>query len=179
MLRLASRGLAARQLCSFAAPRLTKIVATIGPASEEAEPLRGCVAAGLNVMRINFSHATEDEFFLRQRNLRAAPAGELVPIMLDTKGPEIRMGGLRVCKESGSRSRLRRAVARKPQRSTPRPDTPGKPQLEAARHGSGRRRALREEAPFRVPFEAASHGQPLRTGRRAKPAVYSHVVCVS
>lgn len=41
--------------------RHVKIVATIGPASEEAEPLKGCVAAGMNVMRINFSHATKDE----------------------------------------------------------------------------------------------------------------------
>ena len=56
-------------------PRYCKIVATIGPASEEAEPLKGCVAAGMNVMRINFSHATVDEFHLRQRNLRAAPGG--------------------------------------------------------------------------------------------------------
>ena len=103
MLRLASRGVARRQLCSFASPRLTKIVATIGPASEDAEPLAACVAAGLNVMRVNFSHATEDEFFLRQRNLRAAKGGGTVAIMLDTKGPEIRMGGLRVCKESANR----------------------------------------------------------------------------
>jgi len=84
-------------------PRLTKIVATIGPASEEKEPLEQCVAAGMNVMRVNFSHATKDEFHLRRNNLRNNPAGECVAIMLDTKGPEIRMGGLRVCKESGDR----------------------------------------------------------------------------
>ena len=46
---------------AITAPRHVKIVATIGPASEEAEPLKGCVAAGMNVMRINFSHATRDE----------------------------------------------------------------------------------------------------------------------
>jgi len=94
---------AMRSLASAAQPRLTKIVATIGPASEEAEPLERCVAAGLNVMRVNFSHATVDEFHLRRRNLRAAPGGELCSVMLDTKGPEIRMGGLRVCKETGNR----------------------------------------------------------------------------
>ena len=54
-------------------------------------------------MRVNFSHATEQEFFTRQTNLRKAQGGQLKPIMLDTKGPEIRMGGLRVCKQTGNR----------------------------------------------------------------------------
>lgn len=54
-------------------------------------------------MRINFSHATVDEFHLRRNNLRAMPNGEFVSVMLDTKGPEIRMGGLRICKETGNR----------------------------------------------------------------------------
>ena len=40
---------------------------------------------------------------LRRNNLRNNPAGENVAIMLDTKGPEIRMGGLKVCKETGDR----------------------------------------------------------------------------
>merc|ERR1719230_319501 len=57
----------------------------------------------MNVMRVNFSHATVEEFHLRRTNLRAASGGEHVAIMLDTKGPEIRMGGLRVCKETGNR----------------------------------------------------------------------------
>ena len=89
---------AARQLCSgpelaiAARPRGTKIVATIGPASEEKAPLEACVAAGMNVMRVNFSHATVEEFHLRRNNLRNNPAGENVAIMLDTKGPEIRTG---------------------------------------------------------------------------------------
>ncbi|EOD34282.1 pyruvate kinase, partial [Emiliania huxleyi CCMP1516] len=87
-------------------PRLTKIVATIGPASEQAEPLGRCLVAGINVMRVNFSHATVDEFHLRRTNLRAAAGGELVPIMLDTKGPEIRMGGLAVCKEGGRKAKI-------------------------------------------------------------------------
>ena len=91
----------ARGLCSV--PRLGKLVTTIGPASEQAEPLSGCVAAGMNVMRVNFSHATVDEFHLRRNNLRSAPGGEYVSVMLDTKGPEIRMGGLKVCKETGNR----------------------------------------------------------------------------
>ena len=98
----------ARHLCSTPAAaslsaRRTKIVATIGPASEEKEPLEACVAAGMNVMRVNFSHATVDEFHLRRDNLRNNPAGEYVSVMLDTKGPEIRMGGLQVCKDTGDR----------------------------------------------------------------------------
>ena len=102
------RGLAAlraRHLSTAPAPlpRLVKLVSTIGPASEEAAPLAGCVAAGMNVMRVNFSHATVDEFHLRRNNLRAAPGGAYVSVMLDTKGPEIRMGGLKVCKETGNR----------------------------------------------------------------------------
>merc|ERR1719231_592353 len=81
---------------------LTKVVATVGPASEDFETLSKCVEAGLSVMRCNFSHATADEFHLRVGNLRKAPGGERVSLMLDTKGPEIRMGGLKVCKETGN-----------------------------------------------------------------------------
>merc|ERR1719331_3368045 len=84
-------------------PPLTKIVATIGPASEELDTLSKCVKSGLSVMRCNFSHATSDEFFLRVGNLRKAPGGDRCALMLDTKGPEIRMGGLKVCKETGDR----------------------------------------------------------------------------
>ncbi len=82
---------------------LTKIVATVGPASEDDETLPKCVGAGLSVMRCNFSHATSDEFFLRTGNLRKSPGGERINVMLDTKGPEIRMGGLKICKETGNR----------------------------------------------------------------------------
>ena len=82
---------------------MTKLVATIGPSSEEYEPLSAIVAAGMNVMRLNFSHATKEEFFLRKKNLAKAPGGEYVCTMLDTRGPEIRTGGLKVCKETGNR----------------------------------------------------------------------------
>jgi len=82
---------------------LTKVVATIGPASEELDTLEKCVKAGFSIMRCNFSHATPEEFFLRVGNLRKAEGGERVSLMLDTKGPEIRMGGLKVCKETGNR----------------------------------------------------------------------------
>ena len=82
---------------------LTKLVATIGPASEEAEPLQKCVHAGMHVMRLNFSHATPEEFFLRVNNLAASEGGDYVAKLLDTRGPEVRLGGLAICKETDNR----------------------------------------------------------------------------
>eukprot|EP00903_Cladosiphon_okamuranus_P007582 g7355.t1 len=82
---------------------LTKIVATIGPASEQFEPLQKVVDAGMRVMRINFSHATFDEAELRLTNLRAckgkhsrALLGEhnMRAVLVDTQGPEIRTGNI-------------------------------------------------------------------------------------
>lgn len=49
---------------------LTKIVATIGPASEQFPELQACVLSGLRIMRLNFSHATYEEATLRITNLR-------------------------------------------------------------------------------------------------------------
>ena len=49
--------------------QLTKIVATIGPTSEQLEPLKKVVGAGMKVMRLNFSHATVEEVELRMTNL--------------------------------------------------------------------------------------------------------------
>ncbi|KAH8052488.1 pyruvate kinase [Aureococcus anophagefferens] len=85
------------------ASSLTKIVATIGPASEDLEPLKACVASGFEVMRLNFSHATEEEFFRRVHNLAKCDGGHKVATLLDTRGPEVRLGGLKVCKDSGDR----------------------------------------------------------------------------
>jgi hypothetical protein len=48
---------------------LTKIVATIGPTSEQLEPLQKVVTAGMKIMRLNFSHATTEEVELRMTNL--------------------------------------------------------------------------------------------------------------
>ena len=97
--RLASRlGYARRPASS-----LTKIVATIGPASEDLEPLKACVASGFEVMRLNFSHATEEEFFRRVHNLAKCDGGHKVATLLDTRGPEVRLGGLEVCKTTGDR----------------------------------------------------------------------------
>ena len=85
------------------ASSLTKIVATIGPASEDLEPLKACVASGFEVMRLNFSHATEEEFFRRVHNLAKCDGGHKVATLLDTRGPEVRLGGLKICKDSGDR----------------------------------------------------------------------------
>ena len=49
--------------------QLTKIVATIGPTSEQEEPLKKVVKAGMKIMRLNFSHATKEEVELRLKNL--------------------------------------------------------------------------------------------------------------
>jgi pyruvate kinase len=73
---------------------LTKIIATIGPTSEQAGPLKECVKAGMNLMRLNFSHATPEEVELRCANLVRADVDHYVSVLLDTKGPELRTGKL-------------------------------------------------------------------------------------
>ena len=73
--------------------RRTKIVCTIGPASESEEVLRGLCKAGMNVARLNFSHGTHEEH-LKRINLIKKVREELelpIAIMLDTKGPEYRI----------------------------------------------------------------------------------------
>lgn len=70
----------------------TKIVCTIGPASESPEILKQLIDEGMNVARLNFSHGDHDEHLERIKNIRKAAdnAGKHIGIMLDTKGPEIR-----------------------------------------------------------------------------------------
>ena len=77
--------------------RKTKIVCTIGPASESPEVLRKLILAGMNVARLNFSHGDYEEHGSRIRNIRQAARelGRNVAILLDTKGPEIRVGKLK------------------------------------------------------------------------------------
>ncbi|NLI14196.1 MAG: pyruvate kinase [Peptococcaceae bacterium] len=74
--------------------RKTKIVCTIGPASDSLDMLKKLLLAGMNVARLNFSHGTHEEHGRRISNIRraAAAVGKNVAIMLDTKGPEIRLG---------------------------------------------------------------------------------------
>ena len=70
----------------------TKIVCTIGPKSESKEMLTKLLNAGMNVMRLNFSHGDFEEHGNRIKNLREVmqETGLKAAIMLDTKGPEIR-----------------------------------------------------------------------------------------
>lgn len=74
----------------------TKIIATIGPASQAVETLKEMMEAGVNVARLNFSHGSHQEHQERIDNLRKAAGltDKPVAIMLDTKGPEIRTGTL-------------------------------------------------------------------------------------
>lgn len=76
--------------------RNTKIVCTIGPASETVETLTKLIESGLNVARLNFSHGDFEEHGARIENIREAAqkTGKTVAILLDTKGPEIRTGTL-------------------------------------------------------------------------------------
>ncbi|WP_066194733.1 MULTISPECIES: pyruvate kinase [Gracilibacillus] len=77
--------------------RRTKIVCTIGPASESEEKLEQLIEAGMNVARLNFSHGDFEEHGARIANIRKAAKklGKTVAILLDTKGPEIRTGVLK------------------------------------------------------------------------------------
>jgi len=72
----------------------TKIVATIGPASESEENLRKLFLSGLNVCRLNFSHGSHEEHQVRIDTIKKVREEMDLPIaiMLDTKGPEIRLG---------------------------------------------------------------------------------------
>ncbi|MGB9662202.1 MAG: pyruvate kinase, partial [Moorellaceae bacterium] len=81
--------------CDFAYPRTkTKIVCTIGPASEQVEVLKRMIRAGMNVARFNFSHGSREEHGARMVAVKQAAAelGTRVALLLDTKGPEIRLG---------------------------------------------------------------------------------------
>jgi pyruvate kinase len=72
--------------------RKTKIVCTIGPASETPELLESLIEAGMNVARLNFSHGSHEEHAARIKRIREASekTGKIIGILLDTKGPEIR-----------------------------------------------------------------------------------------
>jgi len=82
---------------SRAEGRRTKIVATIGPASGDAETLARMVEAGLDMARLNFSHGTPDEHAATAERVRAAAdrAGRQVGILQDLPGPKLRIGPLR------------------------------------------------------------------------------------
>lgn len=70
----------------------TKIVCTIGPKTESVEMLKKLLGAGMNMMRMNFSHGDHEEHGNRIKNFRQAKVetGKRAALLLDTKGPEIR-----------------------------------------------------------------------------------------
>ncbi|MEG6616495.1 pyruvate kinase [Peptococcaceae bacterium 1198_IL3148] len=74
--------------------RRTKIVCTIGPASENIDTLKKMMLAGMNVARMNFSHGNHQDHGRRIELVRKAAreVNKNIAIMLDTKGPEIRLG---------------------------------------------------------------------------------------
>jgi len=75
-------------------PRSTKIVVTLGPASSKPEVLRRMLAAGVDVVRLNFSHGAAADHVERARLVRevARSQGREVAIMADLQGPKIRIG---------------------------------------------------------------------------------------
>lgn len=91
--------------------RRTKIVATIGPASESEDMIARLISAGVNVFRLNFSHGSAAQHARVAQRIRkqAAVAGRYVGILADLQGPKIRIGSFRngsVQLENGDRFRL-------------------------------------------------------------------------
>lgn len=73
--------------------RKTKIICTLGPATDKGDTLKQMILAGMNVARMNFSHADHEEHLMRINQIKSVreELGLPVGIMLDTKGPEIRI----------------------------------------------------------------------------------------
>lgn len=74
-------------------PRRTKIVATLGPATDDINVLREVIKAGVNVVRLNFSHGAPEDHINRANMVRqiAAELGTYVAILGDLQGPKIRI----------------------------------------------------------------------------------------
>ena len=74
--------------------RSTKIVATLGPASSDPAVLEGMFLAGVDVVRLNFSHGTAEDHIRRAAMVReiCQKTGRTVAIMADLQGPKIRIG---------------------------------------------------------------------------------------
>lgn len=74
----------------------TRIICTLGPSVDDAKTLRALIDAGMDVARLNFSHGTHEEQGARIARVKQVreEAGVPIALMLDTKGPEIRIGKL-------------------------------------------------------------------------------------
>jgi pyruvate kinase len=75
----------------------TKIICTLGPATKSKEMILKLIEAGMNVARINFSHGTHEEHLITINTIKEArkEVKKPIAILLDTKGPEIRVGKLK------------------------------------------------------------------------------------
>src|SRR5271170_7324775 len=76
--------------------RHTKIIATLGPATESLEKLQELIGAGADVMRLNMAHGTGEWVTALVKRVREASAAKQrhVAVMMDVKGPEIRTGAI-------------------------------------------------------------------------------------
>src|SRR4051812_9829888 len=88
--------------------RATKIVATLGPASSDPEVLERLLTAGVDVVRLNFSHGKAEDHIARAAMIReiADKIGKTVALMADLQGPKIRVGKFvdgKVMLEKGAR----------------------------------------------------------------------------
>jgi len=74
--------------------RKTKIICTLGPAVDDEQILRSVIEEGMDVARLNFSHGSHEEHLRRVNTFKKvrAEVGKPVALLLDTKGPEIRLG---------------------------------------------------------------------------------------
>ncbi|MFT7184448.1 MAG: pyruvate kinase [Oceanicoccus sp.] len=74
----------------------TRIVATLGPVTEDKKQIKALVEAGMNIARLNFSHGSYEQYLKITKNIRAAEkaTGKIVSIMQDLQGPKIRIGKL-------------------------------------------------------------------------------------
>lgn len=77
--------------------RRTKIIATLGPATDDIEVLAGIITAGVNVVRLNFSHGSRADHQKRIENVRkiAAEQKKIIGILADLQGPKIRVANFK------------------------------------------------------------------------------------
>lgn len=77
--------------------RRTKIICTLGPAADDEAVLREMILAGMNVARLNFSHGSHEEHRSRAEKIKRLrrELGIPVALMIDTKGPDVRIGKIR------------------------------------------------------------------------------------
>ena len=75
-------------------PRRTKIIATVGPASDDPVVIRQMIEAGVDVFRIGLAHGSLSDAVERYRTIRqiAADANRVVGILADLPGPKVRLG---------------------------------------------------------------------------------------